>query len=62
VAIDGTCQLRTNDQSRTLGKVYEGYLDISEVHYNRIKNYQSRQGIKLSNYLRKRNIKVVYEN
>lgn len=62
VAIDGTCQLRTNDQSRTLGKVYEGYLDISEVHYNRIKNYQSRQGIKLSNYLRKRNIRVVYEN
>lgn len=62
VAIDGTCQLRTNDQGRTLGKVYEGYLDISEVHYNRIKNYQSRNGIKLSDHLRKRNIRVVYED
>ncbi|WP_299465996.1 hypothetical protein [uncultured Microscilla sp.] len=62
VAIDGTCQLRNNDEWHLLGRVFEGYLDISEVHYNRIKNYQSRNGVRLADYFRLRNIKVVYED
>lgn len=62
VAIDGTCQLRNDKEWRTLGRVFEGYLDISEVHYNRIKNYRSKNGMRFINYLRMRNIRVVYED
>ncbi len=61
VAIDGTCQLRNKSEWRTLGRVYEGYLDISQVHYNRIKNYRNGQGIRLGDHLRSTNIRVVYE-
>lgn len=61
VAADGTCQLRNDKKWRVLGKVYEGYLDISEVHYNRIKNYRDSKGIRLGDYLRYENISVVYE-
>ena len=61
VAVDGTCQLRNEKEWRTLGRVYEGYLDISQVHYNRIKNYRNEQGLRLGEHLRSSNIRVVYE-
>ena len=61
MAIDGTCQLRNAKEWRTLGRVYEGYLDISEVHYNRIKNYRDAKGTLLGKYLKNREIRVVYE-
>ncbi|OJJ23749.1 hypothetical protein BKI52_05210 [marine bacterium AO1-C] len=61
VAVDGTCQLRNEKKWRTLGRVYEGYLDISQVHYNRIKNYRNAKGLRLGDHLRSSNIRVVYE-